>query len=214
MRAINILLLILAVVLPPGIAQARDEDFGIFQFRKKLDGGEQILAEYVRRDRGELFQEKFLDLYRLSWGGSLGSWSYLVGGAYVDFEKGPDERRLHQFFIRGFSGGDWLKGLARLGLEERSFIGDQKLHLRGRARLQAYFLPQFALNPAAYDEVFYVQDGQARFKEGVNENRRGLGLRYSNKDLEIYLYHVSGYVQTLKASAPFEWIQIQTVFTF
>jgi hypothetical protein len=214
MRAIKILLLIVVCSSLPTLSQARNEDFGIFQVRKKFDDSQQILIEYVRRDRGELFQEKYLDLYRLSWGRTAGSWGYLLGGAYVDFETGSDERRLHQFFIRSFSGTDWIKGFVRLGLEERSFIADDSIYLRGRARLQAYFLPQLALNPVAYDEVFYVHNGQGRFKEGFNENRMGVGARYALPDLEFYLFHISGYTQTLKASDRFEWIQIQIIFSF
>lgn len=195
-------------------AEARNEDFGIFQFRKRLDGGHQVLVEYVRRDRVHLFQDKYLNLYRLSWGGTLGSWSYLIGGGYVDFEKGADEKRLHQFFIRNFSEGEWLRGFVRLGLEERNFLGDESVHLRGRARIQANVLTTYGLGPSLYNEAFYVHHGQGRFVEGFNENRFAVGIRYSLADFEIYLFHVSGYLQTLKSSDRFEWAQMQTVFSF
>lgn len=211
MKLLSVLLLSFSLSLS---AWARDEDFGIFQFRKNLPGDHQVLLEYVRRDRGELFQEKFLDLYRLSWGGKVGAWTYLLGGGYVDFEKGADEKRYHQFFIRNFSEAEWLKGFVRLGLEERTFIGEEKIHLRGRVRVQANVLSSYGIGPSLYNETFYTHDGQGRFVEGFNENRLGVGLRYALPGVEIFVFHVSGYLQTLKSSDRFEWAQIQTAFSF
>lgn len=214
MRAIKLALFIFLALFQSSQALARDEDFGIFQFRKKLENDNQIFMEYARRDRGELFQKRFLDIYRLSWGGKLGEWTYLLGGAYVDFETGVDEKRLHQFFIRTYAATSWLKGFGRIAFEERIFDDDGKIHLRGRFRGQANIVSEQALGLSIYDEAFYVADGQGRFVEGFNENRFGVGLRYEQPGLEVYLFHVTGYWQTLKSSDQFEWLQIQTVFSF
>jgi hypothetical protein len=193
---------------------ARDEDWGIFQFRQRLDGGHQIFAEYVRRESVDPFSRKFLDLYRLSWGGRFGEWGYLVGGAYIDFDGSADERRLHQFGIYNFTSENQISGLVRIGLEERSFISDEHLYLRFRNRLQLNLFPQFAFGPSAYDEIFYVPEGHDKFSNGFNENRLGLGFRYFVGDFEIYVFHTTGYLKTLKSSDRFEWFQLQTVFSF
>lgn len=193
---------------------ASDENWGIFQFRKRLDNGHQLFAEYVRRDRGNLFAGKFLDLYRLSWGGKIGNWVYLVGGAYVDFENSSDERRLHQFGIYNFNFENKVSGLVRIGLEQRSFISDGNIYLRSRNRIQLNLFPQFPFGLSGYDEVFYVPNGQDKFSTGFNENRLGLGFRHLINDLEIYIFHTTGYLKTLKSSDRFEWIQLQTIYSF
>jgi len=193
---------------------ASDEHWGIFQFRKRLDNGHQLFAEYVRRDRGNLFSGKFLDLYRLSWGGKIGNWVYLVGGAYVDFENSSDERRLHQFGIYNFNFENKVSGLVRIGLEQRSFVSDDNVYLRSRNRTQLNLFPQFSFGLSGYDEIFYVPDGRNKFSTGFNENRLGIGFRYSINDLEIYIFHTTGYLKTLKSSDRFEWIQLQTIYTF
>ncbi|MBL7555239.1 MAG: DUF2490 domain-containing protein [Bdellovibrionaceae bacterium] len=208
---ISIYFLVLTLTLP---AFARDEDWGIFQFRKRLDGGHQIFAEYVRRDRGELFSQKFLDLYRLSWGGKLGDWTYLIGGAYVDFNIGADERRLHQFGIYNFTKENTVSGVFRTGLEERSFISDDFIYFRYRNRIQLNLLPQHAFGFSIYDEIFYVPDGRNKFSSGFNENRLGIGFRYVIENLEFYIFNTTGYMKTPKSSDRFEWLQLQTIFSF
>lgn len=209
--AVSIYFLVLILSVP---AFARDEDWGVFQFRKRLDGGHQIFAEYVRRDRGDLFSQKFLDLYRLSWGGKLGDWTYLVGAAYVDFNSGPDERRLHQFGVYNFFWENKISGFIRIGLEQRSFISDEFIYLRSRNRLQLNLLPEYAFGLSGYDEIFYVPDGHNKFSSGFNENRLGFGLRYTIENLEIYLFHTTGYLKTPKSNDQFEWLQLQTIFSF
>jgi hypothetical protein len=209
--AFSILFLALFLSVP---ALARDEDWGIFQFRKRLEDGHQIFGEYVRRDRGDIFSEKFLDLYRLSWGGKIGNWSYLLGAAYVDFNTGADERRLHQFAVYNFRKEDIVSGIIRTGLEQRSFISDDYIYFRFRNRLHLNFFPQFPFGVSGYDEIFYVPNGHNRFISGINENRFGLGLRYVFENFEIYLFHTTGYTKTPKSSDRFEWVQLQTIFSF
>lgn len=193
---------------------ARDEEWGIFQFRKRFDNGHQVFGEYVRRDRGDLFATKFFDLYRFSWGGKLGDWTYLVGGAYVDFKTGTSERRLHQFGIYNFLAENQISGFFRLGLEERSFVSDDLIYFRSRSRLHLNILPQYAFGLSAYDELFYMPDGHDKFLTGFNENRFGLGIRYFLENLEIYVFHTNGYLKTIKSSDQAQWIQLQTVFLF
>ncbi len=210
-RTLSIYFLILTFSLP---LFARHEDWGIFQFRKRLTEGQQIFAEYVRRDRGDLFSEKFLDLYRLSWGGRLGAWAYLVGGAYVDFNMGSDERRLHQFGLYNFTIENKVSGVFRLGFEQRSFISDDFVYLRSRNRLQLNFIPQHAFGVSVYDEVFYVPEGRSKFSSGFNENRFGIGVRYITENIEFYVFNTTGYMKTPKSSERFEWLQLQTIFSF
>lgn len=208
---ITIYFLAMAMSIP---ALARDEDWGIFQLRKRLDGGDQVFAEYVRRDRGELYSEKFLDLFRISWGGRLGDWTYLIGGAYVDFNIGSDERRLHQFGIYNFTLENKVSGVFRTGLEQRSFVSDDFIYLRARNRLQLNILPQYAFGFSAYNEIFYVPDGRNKFSSGFNENRLGIGFRYMIENLEFYIFNTTGYMKTKKTSDRFEWLQLQTIFSF
>lgn len=195
-------------------AVARDEDWGQFQFRKRLNDSHQVFAEYVRRDRGELFSNTFSNLYRLSWGGKLGHWIYLLGGAYVDFQTGSDEKRLHQFGAYYFGFENKASGYVRLGFKQRSFILDDFIYLRLRNRLHLNLLPQDSFGVSGYDEIFYVPDGHQKFSNGFNENRLGVGLRYIIQTLEIYLFHTIGYQNTPRSSNRFEWIQLQTIFSF
>jgi len=202
----------------PAFAQiyGGDESWGIFQFRKKLDGGHQIFAEYVRRDRGDLFSQKNLDLFRLSYGGKIegSNWGYLVGAAFVDFETGGDERRLHQFGLYNRSFEGVVGVLGRFGFEQRQFNGDEGVYWRIRSRVQLNRLPQFAFGPAIYDEILYAVDGRTRFQTGFNENRFGLGVRFHTDDLEIILYHTAAHLKTLRRDDRVEWLQIQTVYSF
>ena len=215
MRAIKNSFLFVILFSTFGIsAYAYDEEWGIFQFRKRLDNGHQVFGEYVRRDRGNLLSAKFFDLYRLSWGGKLRDWTYLVGGAYVDFKTGSSERRLHQFGIYNFLAENKISGFFRLGLEERNFASDHLIYFRSRNRLHLNFLPQYAFGLSAYDELFYVLNGHDRFLTGFNENRFGLGFRYFLENLEIYVFHTNGYLKKTKTTDQVEWIQLQTVFSF
>lgn len=207
-------LLLLTVFLFSIPAHARDEDFGIFQFRKKLPDQHQLLFEYVRRDQGSLFSNKFLDLFRGSWGGQWGAWNYLVGATYVDFGTSTTEWRAHQFLIRPASFNKYLKGFVRAGLEERYFDEDDDVYFRGRLRGQLHLLTGTHFGFSFYDEIFYVPSGGTRFSAGVNEERRGLGIRLEFRDLEIYLFNVSGFSKSLKGTKSFEWAQLQTVWTF
>lgn len=209
----HLILILISVFIAPA-SHAYEESWGIFQFRKKLEHQNQIFFEVIRRDYGDLFEARYFGLYRLSWGGQLGSWTYLVGGSYVDFESVADERRLHQFFIYPLKNLSSLTGVLRLGLEERSFIGDNQTYLRERIRLQFSLLPQYNVNPAFYHEAFFVPNGFRKFKSGMNEARSGFGLHYSLSNFEMYLYYVYAEFKTRKATDKSHWIQVQTVLNF
>jgi hypothetical protein len=195
---------------------ARDESWSIFQFRKKLDGGHQVFAEYVRRDRGDLFTNKNLDLFRISYGGKIegSQWGHLVGAAFVDFETGGDERRLHQFALYNRSFDGVVGILGRFGFEQRQFNGDEGVYWRIRNRVQLNWLPQFTFGPSIYDEILYAVDGRMRFQTGFNENRFGLGVRFHTDDLEVLLYHTAAHLKTLRRDDRVEWLQLQTVYSF
>lgn len=213
MRAIKILF-ILGVFLITSNSFAYDEEWGIFQFRKKLEGDNQIFAEYVRRDYSKLFDQRNFDMIRLSWGGRVGQWGYLVGASYLDFERGNDERRLHQFFTYNTRFENAAAIFVRLGLEQRNFITDENLYWRQRTRVQVNFLPQYVFGVAAYNEAFYAFNGYKKFAVGLNENRHGWGLRYNQGPFDVYLYHVFAELTTLKSKTQPQWLQLQTVYTF
>lgn len=195
-------------------AQARDEDWLIFQLRKRLGTERQIFAEYIRRDRSEFLDKRFFELYRLSWGQKSGDWLFLLGGAVIDFEASADESRAHQFAFHGFSRAEAFSGFVRIGLEQRKFKSDDTLYWRLRNRLHLNLLPESAFGPSIYDEVFYVPNGKNRFAEGFNENRFGVGLRYVKPAFEAYLFYTITDLKTVKGRDQVEWLQLQTVFNF
>jgi hypothetical protein len=193
---------------------ALDEYWVIFQLKKKWNSEHSLLLEYVERDQSNFFENKNLGLTRLSFGGTAGSFKYLIGGAYVDFTSTADERRLHQFLITNYSIKNLFTFPLRLGLEERSFIGDEKLYLRGRLRIQANFLPEYKFGLVAYNEAFYIPNGFSKFSNGFNENRLGFGLRYISNEVELYLYKTEADIKTPSQSRHLHWIQLQTQITF
>ena len=213
-------------------SEAKDEIWEIVQVRKKLESNRVLLIEYVRRDfigsnqqpLSVPYSNRMLDLYRVSIGfkvPTLQRWTALLGGAFIDFERGNDERRLHQFLVGNYSlesYEDWASATIRLGLEERCFNDDNAFYLRSRARLQIDLRPMDTLGPAVYDELFFVADGGARFASGFNENRLGLGLRLRMpaiaQDHGLYLFHTSGFLQTLRSTEHFEWYQLQFTYSF
>lgn len=203
------------LLFAPAIADAYDEQWGIFQVRQKLTGGSQVLAEFVRRDTSDLFSKRFLDLYRVSYGAKLhDDWAYLVGAAFIDFESGGDERRLHQFLIYNGRLSASIGVLGRIGLEQRQFNNDSKWYWRSRNRIQINFLQDQMLGVALYDEVFYIPDGGSRLATGFNENRFGIGPRFVAGSLEAYLYHVVANWRTVRRDDRLEWLQLQLIYSF
>lgn len=207
---------ILSLMFSVSTASASDETWGIFQLRKRMGDGQQIFAEYVRRDRGGLFTRRNLNLFRLSYGAKFeGSyWGYLVGAAFVDFESGDDERRLHQFAVYSRTFENFASVGGRFGFEQRRFTGDEGVYWRIRNRVQLNLLPGLVVGPSIYDEIFYAVDGRQRFSTGFNENRFGVGLRFHNEDAEIALYHTTVNVKTRRSEDRVEWLQFQTVISF
>jgi hypothetical protein len=59
---------------------ALDEYWVIFQLKKKWNSEHSLLLEYVERDQSNFFENKNLGLTRLSFGGTAGSFKYLIGG--------------------------------------------------------------------------------------------------------------------------------------
>lgn len=203
------------LLFAPVLAHAYDEQWGIFQVRQKLAGSGQVLAEFVRRDTSDLFSKRFLDLYRVSYGTKLHEdWTLLVGGAFVDFESGGDERRLHQFLVYNGSLSSSIGVLARIGLEQRQFNNDSKWYWRSRNRVQINFFQGQAVGVALYDEIFFVPDGGTRLATGLSENRFGIGPRFNAGAFEAYLYHVVANWRTLRRDDRLEWLQLQMIYSF
>ncbi len=219
MRATKLLftfIFFMFVTMPFQRAFAYDETWGIFQFRKKMESGQQIFAEYVRRDRGQVFELKNLDLLRLSYGVRIedSSWGFLVGGAFVDFETGGDERRLHQFAIFNRTYENIVSLSGRFGIEQRQFNGDDNIYWRVRNRLMMNPFPQHPFGISVYGEILYAADGRARFATGLNEDRFGVGLRYHTEGFEMMLYHTAAHLKTLRREDRVEWLQLQSILSF
>lgn len=211
MRAIKLILLF--ILISP-FASATDEYWGIYQFKKDLNQSHFLFFEYVRRDQDQFFENKFLDLYRFSYAGKIKGWTYLIGGAYVDFAKTSDERRLHQFLINQFQLTQSLSSLVRFGFEERSFISDSNIYIRARARAQLNLPIYGSWGLAAYDEILIPLNGENKYFQGLNENRFGTGLRFKSEKLEVLLYHTQAFVKSLRTETYPQWIQLQTIYLF
>lgn len=212
MRAIR-WLLFLPLILSSA-ANAAEEYWGIYQFRNDLSSSHFLFSEYVRRDTNTFFGTNNLDLVRFSIGGKVEGWTYLVGGAYVNFATSDDERRLHQFFIRSFNLSQYITAPIRLGLEQRSFISNENLYFRARLRGQVNFPVWSAFGFAAYDEMLLALNGANRFYQGLNENRLGFGIRLKFESVEALLFHTQAQVKTLRSETHPQWIQLQTIIQF
>jgi hypothetical protein len=198
-------------IIRPSLAQAYDEQWLLVQALHDVSETEQISFDYVRRDFSDLFQNKFLNLFRGAYGVQSGDWSLWLGAAYVDFNNSQSERRLHQQALRQFSLSPYLKLGVRFRSEQRHFNGDSNIYLRLRARAQLNFFPQRTLAPTVYNELFYLPNPGDRFSAAFNENRFGVGLRYSTNTFDIFLLHNYSYfksVKTPKGDYP-KWLQIQ-----
>lgn len=204
----------LILTFSSAFSHAADEYWEIIQVKKSLSGSNFLLVEYVERDFENFFQSKNLNLIRISYGGRIGAFKYLIGGAYVDFESSSDERRAHQFLLYNYNLASAADFFVRMGLEERSFISDDNLYLRGRLRIQVNPLPEYPFGVALYDEIFYVPDGFNKFANGFNENRLGIGLRYITKPVELYVYHTEADLKGFRGLRHLRWIQLQAVFNF
>lgn len=202
--------LILQLFMWSSNASAFDETWGIFQFRKNLSDNQQIMFEYVTRDR----DQKFLDLVRLSYGFKKTNTTFLFGIAKIDFAPVTDELRFHQYVIHSLKVKNLASGFMRAALEERLFEGSQDWHLRARLRFHLNLLPQNKFGVAVYNETFYTPNGYQRFQDGVNENRFGPGLRYIDEELELYLFHTLGSIHQRTGWKHGDWLQFHTVYNF
>lgn len=204
-------ILFLIVFVKINLVLGYEEQWSIVQLKKPVLAANQILIEYVRRDRPNLFQDKFLDLARASWITPINSWNILIGAAYIDFAKGNPESRLHQFVIKNTALTDILKINWRLGAEQRNFATDSNTYWRARARGQINYELTASYGLAAYDELFYSVNGHQRFKSGFNENRFGYGVFIKNKFFDIYLFNVQAELRNLKNTQFPQWQQLQMI---
>lgn len=206
--------LITALFLFLPLAHGREETWGIYQFKQELSKPHFLFMEYVRRDNGTFFEKRFLDLFRFSYGGKIHDWTYLVGASYVDFETSSDERRIHQFLTNQYLIGTSMQLLVRLGLEERSFINDDTLYLRGRLRAQLNIPVTEHFGFATYNEGLAAFNGDKKYYQGFNENRFGLGLRFKTSHFELLMYQTFAELKTLKSTSHPQWFQLQTIYQF
>ncbi|MCB0379013.1 MAG: DUF2490 domain-containing protein [Bdellovibrionales bacterium] len=211
MRVIKRFVLIFLLSFP---AYGRDQDWGIFQVVKKLPNNQVLFVEYLRRDTGQLFDQRFFDYYRVLWGIKIGKVLVAVGPGYIDFEKANDEKRFHEFVILNHSWQNILELRNRFGLEQRFFNTDSNLYMRLRIRQQFNWLPQHNFGLAIYNEVFVVPQGFEKFYTGVNENRFGFGPRYVTDEIEFYLYFTQVYQRNLLHKSYPVWGQLQVQYKF
>lgn len=209
------------MTLWPKVVWSYDETWGIFQFRfSGLPQKGQILAEYVRRDRGDIqdfYGRRFIDLARVSYRIPIQDRvGILIGMAHIDFEQGSSENRLHQFLIANQRFGTAVDFFARVGFEQRLFEGSgERLTHRFRARAQLNPDPRRSFGAAIYNEAFFVPDGGTRFRSGWNENRFGVGLRYLTSGIELYLYHTTAlWLRPRRDWDRQEWVQLQIILGF
>lgn len=206
--------LFLAFFLPLKLTYAQDEYWSINQLKKSLNNQTSIIAEYVRRDRNTFFENKNLELARLSIGGRLHSWNYLLGAAYLDFVTANDERRLHQYLLKNCQWTDRFNSMFRIGLEQRNFINDEYLYWRFRNRLQLNYSIAEYFGLSTYDEILFSLNGDKKFSLGFNENRLGIGFHLNVKNIDIYVYQTYAIIKTLSSDTKQNWLQIQTILNF
>lgn len=214
MHAIKFLFILLAPSLLK--AQSIDEQWLIAQAQWNRTDHSIYMLEYVRRDYDQLLGHRpFLGLVRGSFGQALGQgWQYLLGAAYLNFAEQSNEFRLHQnlIHIQKIQSAN-TQIVQRLSLEQRKFESDQEWMMRLRYRIMANPLMHYPLGLSLYNEGFYVLKGGSRFPTGINENRLGVGIRYTpNTHTHLFLYKTDAYLQTLKTRLNFDWWQLQVLF--
>lgn len=211
MRAIKLFFVLL---LPLQLSALEiQEDWVIAQAQWIKEDRSIYMLEYVRRDYNYLLSNRpFLGLVRGSYGHVLGQgWQYLVGAAYLDFAEQSNEFRLHQNLIhiqKTKTANTQI--VQRFSLEQRKFEADQDWMMRFRYRIMANPLMQYPIGLSLYNEAFYVFKGATRFPSGINENRLGVGIRYTpNPRTHLFLYKTDAYLQTLRTRLNFDWWQFQ-----
>lgn len=210
MRVIKyfIFLFMLINIIP---AQARDQDWGFFQLNYHYSEDTILMAEWLRRDSGQLFDKKVFDYFRFSYGQKLSkNWIYFLGAGYADFYRKDNEYRGHQFLIYQRLQPRLFRSLNRFALEERLFERDSNLYFRLRIRNQIDPLPQYHWGLSVYNEAFIVPQGHSRFFSGLNENRFGFGPRYTNEEIDLYFYWVETYLRNSQGEKRHQtWGQLQ-----
>lgn len=195
-------------------AHAVNQQWLSFQAERQLSADHSLLINYQRRDVGDLFQRRLLNVYRFHLTKNIGDWRIIFGGAYFDQESGTSERRLHQYVVKKVRLLGETLGFFRLGLEERHFNSDHFLYLRLRARALVRFLNQKPIGPVLYNETFYIPKAQTRFSSALNENRSGIGLRYSLPSARFLLFHAYTYSKLPTETRHEQWWQFYINFSF
>lgn len=208
---------LLIVLCLPCASYGVDENWMNVVVKTTLSQKRFLLVDYVRRDLGDgLFQDKFRDLLRASYGLDYDSFSIILGGAYADFENLPMEYRIFQQGIYKIKSSTFdLSGIFRLGLEQRKFEDSDHWYSRARAKFLLTPFNSKTIAPVIYSESFWGFDGKDRFKNGFNENRSGFGLRILWEKIETYLFWVNTKTQDVHENRmSFEWLQVQVNFNF
>ena len=217
-RAFIVELLFTSFFAPGAKAQDIKEDWLILQGQYQYQTEHLFMLEYVKRDYDHLLSARpFLALARFSYGAPLkNGFQYFIGLAHLNFAEQSPEFRLHQnllHFYRDSQG--WLQVVQRWSLEQRKFESDADWITRIRYRIMLNPGIHYAVGPSLYNEAFYVLDGQHRFPSGINENRFGLGIRYTfAKQSHVFLYKTDAYLKTLRRQLDFDWWQLQVLYQF
>ena len=209
-------LIICSLLLFNSHAHAVDQQWLSLQADHPLSNEDQLSLNFHRRDSGDLYSNRLLNVYRLHYSIPFADWNLILGAAYFDSASGSNERRLHQYAERSldFVDSNYVSTSIRLGLEERDFNSDGFLYLRFRARALFNLLPTRSFGPSFYHESFFIPNGQDRFSSTLSENRTGLGLRYSHPSAHFLLYHTYTFLRLPGQLRYEQWWQLLINFPF
>lgn len=192
---------------------AENEYWKVFQVKINTPSAKSLNFEFVNRDFYPT-NDNNLRLIRLMYGGDLGSFKFLIGGALADSKSSADERRLQQYLTHTTKHDSYYSLFLRLGIEERFFNNDPNLYFRFRFKAQINPLFKREFGPSFYNETFFIPEGYKKFANQLNENRLGIGVRYNIKPFEIYLYQTFVYIKTIQEERILNWLQLQLILNF
>lgn len=189
-----------------------DEQWLVLLVQKRLENGDSVIADFVRRDSGPVLSEPVRDLFRMAYGVPLGAFQLFGGAAVAHFPSQPGEFRLFQQLNRLFrSESQDLNALVRLAFEQRWFGEDPRTYFRLRAKVLVSPFRSYRVGPVLSNEVFLGTNGANRFADGINENRFGLGMRFSSFGFQSLVVWTSVWRSARWSGVPTDvkWLQWQ-----
>lgn len=200
----------------PKKLRAQDETWVTFAAQTKLSQDYYLVADYVRRDRADTFNDRFRDMVRAYVGADLGDFSFWMGGAYADFADQVSEHRIIQQAIYNIKNSNkGFNGFARIGLEQRKFDQDDSWYFRLRARVLLTFFESWLFSPTFYDESNFGFQGREKFKNGFNENRFASGFKIVVQDFETSILWVNTTELSVEGlTSHSDWLQLQLSHEF